>query len=159
MKTPISLTFVLLVISITCFHSCSEAQQPIEKSYVGTWSQPHVQLKIRTRTGLLQYAFTEVDVPFNITISESGKASGNIGDVSFLDIPMKRNSGDVHQKGVIYLVQLNNTGKLTPADPESGKNIGLWIQPLQQDGKLYVECRQLLTLDPFPMGQVVCERK
>lgn len=161
MKTPkLKLLSTLLVLaSITGLGAFTCTKQTIpEKEYVGTWTNNNNKLNVRTKTGVMNYQFTPISIPITLSINEHGLVNGNVGDVRINNINLNKNSGNSAKTGIIYSIRCGQVGKLSANDPLDKKEIELWVKPLTADKKLHVEVRQMHSLDPFPMGEVVLNK-
>lgn len=152
-KMASALGMLVLLISLGAF-TCSKQTKP-ETSYVGTWNTSAANIQIRTKTGVMKHQFTRITIPVKLNISENGTATCTIGEVELKNLVLLKNPGNSNKTGIIYTIQCGDVGKLNNTDPSNKKEIELWIKPITTDNKLHVEVRQMLTLDPFPMGEVV----
>lgn len=143
----------MVALVLTSF-SCKK--HPFSTDLVGTWVSDTTELKVRTRDGFLSYTFTPITVDLRLEIDAEARVSGRFGSLSFEDLELVGNRGNVERKGIAYILDLGETGTLTPDDPADDKRIELWIRPLESDqaATMSIEVRQMFALDAVPMGDV-----
>jgi hypothetical protein len=155
-KLLYALGVLVLTVGLGAF-TCAK-QQSINTAYIGTWSTQNANIKVRTKTGVMSYQFTPLIIPISINITAQGQASCKLGDADLIQLNLLRNKGNSDKTGIIYTIPCGQIGKLNHVDPETKKEIELWIKPLTKANKLHIEIRQMGTLDAFPMGEVVLEK-
>lgn len=151
-----TLGVLVLIIPLGAF-TCTKQTQP-STAYIGTWTNTNANIKVRTKTGVLKYQFTPLAIPVSLVINAQGKANCRLGNVNLTNLSVLNNNGNSNKTGIIYIIRCGQVGKLNNTDPEAKKEIELWIKPIKTSNKLHVEIRQMHTLDPFPMGEVILER-
>jgi hypothetical protein len=156
-KLLYTLCVLVLVITLGAF-TCTK-QTPINAAYVGTWTTQNSTIKVRTKTGVMNYQFTPISFPISLTIKKDGAVHCILGDVKLTNLTLQKNNGNSDKTGIIYTITCGQIGKLNNTDPAATKTMELWIKPLTTANKLHIEIRQMGTLDVFPMGEVVLEKQ
>lgn len=154
---PGTLGVLVLLITLGAF-TCDRQIQPAA-AYVGNWGTSSTSLTVRTKTGFMKYKFTPVSVPVSLNIASQGLATCALGDIKLNNLNVMANKGNSEKTGIIYIIRCGEVGNLNSNDPADKKVLELWIKPMKSDNKLHMEIRQMHTLDPFPMGEVVLEKQ
>lgn len=158
-QSKILYTLGVLVLTIALGAFTCAKQTPINAAYIGTWNTQSANIKVRTKTGVMNYQFTPLSIAVRLNITAQGQASCKLGDVDLTQLSISKNKGNSSKTGIIYTIPCGQVGRLSNTDPETKKEIELWIMPLTADNKLHIEIRQMGTLDAFPMGEVVLEKE
>lgn len=156
-KLVYTLGVLVLVVVLGAF-TCAK-QTPINAAYLGTWTTLNTKIKVRTKTGVMNYQFTPLSIAVRLNITAQDQASCKLGDVNLTQLSISKNKGNSSKTGIIYTIPCGQVGRLSNTDPETKKEIELWIMPLTADNKLHIEIRQMNTLDAFPMDEVVLEKE
>lgn len=149
---------MVLFIGSVCSFTCTK-QRPPSPAYAGTWKTASARLKVRTKTGLMKYEFTAVEIPVTLTINTEGQASCTLGDLKLGTLNVEPNKGDSTKTGIAYVIDCGEVDKFNATDPLAKKKIALWIKPIGSGKVLQVEVRQMETLDAFPMGELVLQKQ
>jgi hypothetical protein len=139
--------------------SCGSNSVSIPDKIKGKWSSSNQKITIRNKMEDGQYVlFTDtLDVSFEI--HEDNTASGQIGAESFSNGRIKKNKGlPPHLTGVAFIVECGRIGKLFPSDPLDGKNVELWISPVEDEKMLDAELRYSDGAEEFPMAGIKFNR-
>lgn len=142
------LIFALLFL---VFISC-KSQSPRE--VIGEWKSDSTEVTVRKKIGFLKYQFFKNKVVATLSISGNNKASGQLGNFKFSNLPVVLNAGNPERTGVAYKIMLGQVEQLFVGDSGEPIEIELWVLNTGTD-TLRVEMRQTSTSDQFPMGEIV----
>jgi hypothetical protein len=156
MKFNLKIIVLLMIIFIS---SCGSNSVSIPDKIKGKWSSSNQKITIRNKMEDGQFEFFSDTLDVSFEIHEDNTASGQIGAESFSKGLIKKNKGlPPHLTGVAYIIECGRIGKLFPTDPLEGKNVELWISPVEDENMLDAELRYSDGAEEFPMAGIKFNR-
>ena len=130
-KQSIVITGLLGLIMATSLSSCSDdvssdLNWEVPEVLIGKWSAEEVGIRVRKQIIIfISYTFRSGHGDIHFTINPDKTVTGAIGDATFSNGTLIKNSGDPQKTGVSYRILVGEVGKLFPEDHVELKEIEL----------------------------------
>ena len=128
-QSKILYTLGVLVLTIALGAFTCAKQTPINAAYLGTWNTQSANIKVRTKTGVMNYQFTPLSIAVRLNITAQGQASCTLGDIDLTKLSMSKNKGNSSKTGIIYTIPCGQVGRLSSTDPEMKKKLNCGLCP------------------------------
>lgn len=138
-----------LMFLILSSNACKTPSQNIELT--GSWKNDSAVINYREKTSFMHYEFTQVKLPIEFGIDDSGKAACRIGDIELNDLDVIVNN----KNGILYTIPCRVVNSFSREDPLKERELELWITTESTQNQVKMELREMHFLDPYPMAEVV----
>lgn len=145
--------FFIFLLSVFCFCSCRSNKWILPKELIGQWKSDTTAITVRTEPTWMRFTFTKDSSYALIMINNNKTASGIIGNATFQNGKIIKNSGNPNKTGVAYIIRCGSIGKIFSNDPLEKKEVEIWLSPLK-GRNLHAELRYTEGLSLFPMADL-----
>lgn len=142
---------LIMVITFSCLIKTNG--QVIPNEYLGVWETDSTSITVRKKLKFLKYEFATNKVIITLYMGSKNNISGTIGEAIFNNAIIKKNKGNPDVNGIAYIIQCGTISKIFNVDNTGNKKIELWLNPINQSGKMKAEIRLRDGWDTFPMGE------